>query len=385
MLVHFFEQGRWGAPAKADTEEQSLTAEDQLFILMQAAQYLAATRGLAAPEARICYERAESLCHFLDRPQLLYVALMGLWRYSVASDTLTAAMEAAERVYSLAQEQNNPALMIGGCTPLAITLYFLGDFETGQKYTKRALQLWRSGVTSPVEEVDVPAVSILCFEALFEWHAGESALCHANMAEAISLANELNDMHGLAVALLHAGLLAYFERDRVEVERCASRLVEMSTRHNFPFWLAGGKVLGGWARSAAGDPAEGISWINEGIRDLGTAGARVVSGWLLLKAEALHFAERNSEALETIEEAHALIASYEERWPAAELHRLRAVLLAATGGNDAEIEAAFHAAISTAKQQKSLSLEKRARTSYAEYCRQKASGSSEHELRLPLS
>jgi hypothetical protein len=106
---------------------------------------------------------------------------------------------------------------------------------------------------------------------------------------------------------------------------------------------------------------------------------------LLLKAEALHFAERNSEALETIEEAHALIASYEERWPSAELHRLRAVLLAATGENDAEIEAAFHAAISTAKQQKSLSLEKRAEATYAEYRRHKASGCTENGLRLPLN
>jgi tetratricopeptide (TPR) repeat protein len=374
VLVHFFEQGRWGSLVETDTEEQSLTAEDQLFILMQGAQYLAATRGLAAPEARICYERAQSLCHSLGRPLLLYVALMGLWRYSVSSDTLTAAMEAAERVYSLTQKQNNPALMIGGCTPLAITLYFLGDFETGQIYTKRALQLWRSGVTSPVEEVDVPAVSILCFEALFEWHAGEIALCHSTMAEAISLAKELNDMHGLAVALWHAGWLAYFARNRVEVERCASDLVEVSTRHNFPFWLAGGKVLGGWARSAAGDPAGGISWINEGIQDFRATGAiRGTPGWLLLKAEALHFAERNSEALETLEEAHALIESYEERWPASELHRLRAVLFAVTGRDNTEIDASFRVAISTAKQQKSLSLEKRAEATYAEYRRHKAS------------
>ena len=42
-------------------------------------------------------------------------------------------MEAAERVYSLTQKQDNPALMIGGCTPLAITLYFLGDFEDRAK------------------------------------------------------------------------------------------------------------------------------------------------------------------------------------------------------------------------------------------------------------
>ena len=68
VLVHFFEHGRWGSPVETGVEGQSVTAEDQLFILMQAGQYLTATRGLAAPEARICYERAESLCHSLDLP-----------------------------------------------------------------------------------------------------------------------------------------------------------------------------------------------------------------------------------------------------------------------------------------------------------------------------
>ena len=37
VLVHFFEHGRWGSPVETGVEGQSLTAEDQLFILMQAA------------------------------------------------------------------------------------------------------------------------------------------------------------------------------------------------------------------------------------------------------------------------------------------------------------------------------------------------------------
>ena len=45
VLVHFFEHGRWGSPVKTGVEGQSLTAEDQLFILMQAGLYLTATRG----------------------------------------------------------------------------------------------------------------------------------------------------------------------------------------------------------------------------------------------------------------------------------------------------------------------------------------------------
>ena len=55
-LAHFFEQGRWGSPAQGSVKAQSLTAEDQLFVLMQAGLYLTLTRGLGAPEARICYE-----------------------------------------------------------------------------------------------------------------------------------------------------------------------------------------------------------------------------------------------------------------------------------------------------------------------------------------
>jgi hypothetical protein len=83
VLVHFFEHGNWGSPVETAVEGQTLTAEDQLFILMQAAAYLTAIRGLGASEARICCERAESLCHSLDRPLLLYVALIGQWAATV--------------------------------------------------------------------------------------------------------------------------------------------------------------------------------------------------------------------------------------------------------------------------------------------------------------
>ena len=109
---------------------------------------------------RICYERAEPLCHSLNRPLLLYVALIGQWRYSLVTDKLTAAMQIAKRVYSLAQEQNDPALMIGAYSALAVTLYYLGDFETARQYAMRGLQIWRSGtVQFPVEEVDAPIVT----------------------------------------------------------------------------------------------------------------------------------------------------------------------------------------------------------------------------------
>jgi hypothetical protein len=105
---------------------------------------------------------------------------------------------------------------------------------------------------------------------------------------------------------------------------------------------------------------------------------------LALKAEALYLADRTSEALETISEADAMAERREERWWSAELHRLRGVFLAAMGAEEAQIEASFCAAIRTATEQKSVSLEKRAEGTFAEYRRQKASGSGGRGIRLPL-
>ena len=386
VLAHFFEQGHWGSLAETRTEGQSLTPEDQLFILMQAGLYLTATRGFQSPEARICYYHAEPLCHSLNRPLQLYLALMGHYRFSLVTDRLTATMQTAKRIYSLAQEQNDAALLIGAYRALASTLYFIGDFRYARQHALRAVEIWRSGVPqSAAEEVIAPAVGSLCFDALSQWHLAQIASSKETMAEAISLAKELNHMHALAVALCFAGFLGQFERNPAEVERWTSDLIELSTRQHFTFWLHAGETLRGWARSVAGDTTEGVAWIEEGIENMRTGGWRLCLPYALAcKAEALHLADRTSEALEAIREAERVVERSEERWWCAELYRLRGVFLAALGAAEAEIEASFRAAIRIAKEQKSISLATRAEASYAEYRRQKATASRGAGVRLPV-
>jgi hypothetical protein len=199
---------------------------------------------------------------------------MGQWRYTMMTDKLTATLQIAKRIYSLAQEQNEPARMIGAYTVMAATLYHLGDFETARQYWMRGVKIWRSGgVRSSFEEVDSQAVSCLSHEALIEWHFGEIASSRVTMAEAISLAKELNDMHGLAVALFYAAALGYFELNPAVVEHLASDLIELSTRHNFAHWLATGAIYRGWARSASGDTVAGIAEMEEGIGDYRAMGS----------------------------------------------------------------------------------------------------------------
>ena len=192
-------------------------------------------------------------------------------------------------------------------------------------------------------------------------------------------------MNALALALRWAALFGHAEHNPAEVDRLASDLIELSTRHNFAFWLANGAIHRGWARSVSGDTAEGIPWIERGIRDYRANGTVLsLPLYLAAKAEALHLADRTSEALEAINEAQALAEKFEQHNFCAELHRLKAVFLAAMGAEETQIEASFCQAFRTAKEQKSVSLEKRAEASYAEYCRQKAKRSGESGFRIPL-
>jgi hypothetical protein len=60
------------------------------------------------------------------------------------------------------------------------------------------------------------------------------------------------------------------------------------------------------------------------------------------------------------------------------------VFLTALGAEETQIEASFCEAIRVAQEQKSCSLEKRAKRTFAEYRGQKASGSRGRGFRLPL-
>src|SRR5215472_6118623 len=224
---------------------------------------------------------------------------MAQWHYSLITDKLTATLQVAKRVYSLAQEQHDSALMMGAYRTLAVTLYFSGDFETAQQNAMRGVQIWRSrGVQFPVEEVMSPVVVCLCYGALYQWHLGEVPSCQADIAKAISLAKELNDIYALGHALWSAGSLGHFERNPAEVDCLASDLIELSAHHNFVHWLALGAIFRGWARSASGNPAEGIPWIEQGIRDFrATSTVLGLPSQLARKAEEP--AETNCRTLQT--------------------------------------------------------------------------------------
>ncbi|HEU4678207.1 MAG TPA: hypothetical protein VFS35_01720, partial [Terrimicrobiaceae bacterium] len=298
-----------------------------------------------------------------------FVALIGQWRHSLVTGKLSTTLRIAERIFALAQEQKGSAPLVKACMALAATHYYLGSFQEARRAALRGIEILHAGgdLQAQAEELDEPAIACLCHEALCAWHFGEPS-CHAPIDEAIALATKIGDTHGLAVALYFGMILGHFERDPAEVESKAADLVELSTRQGFVHFLPLATILLGWARGISGQTAQAISWIEDGMEKLRASGGVLCWPYFLaLKAEPLHLAGRTTEALEVITQAEAIAEQSGELWWSADLQRLRGVFLAALGAEDARIASSFRDAMRTARDQKSISLERRAEQAYADY------------------
>jgi serine/threonine protein kinase len=118
VLVHFFEHGRWGSPVEMPPRGADPHCGGSALSPHAGRAIFNGHSRNGSTRAPNFYERAEFLCHSLNRPRLLYAALIGQWRYSLQTDKLTATTQIAKRVYSLAQERNDAGLMIGACQAL---------------------------------------------------------------------------------------------------------------------------------------------------------------------------------------------------------------------------------------------------------------------------
>jgi predicted ATPase len=136
----------------------------------------------------------------------------------------------------------------------------------------------------------------------------------------------------------------------------------LSTERGFPFWSTLGTILQGWALAAQGQGAEGIAQIHKGLVALRATGAENFRPYFLaLLADAYGKMMQVREGLALLDEALALVNKTGERWPEAELHRLKGeLLLSLSGDNHAEAEECLRQALDVARCQHTKSLELRA-------------------------
>jgi predicted ATPase len=216
-----------------------------------------------------------------------------------------------------------------------------------------------------------PGVLCRVYGAFALWHLGYPDQALQRIQEALILAQELSHPLSLAVALDFAAWLDQLCRKRQAAQERAETAVALCTEQEFPFWLAWGTLLQGWALVERGQGEEGITRLLQGLAAYQATGAEVVRPYFLaLLAEAYRTVGQAEEGLSVLAEALAVAHRTGERFYEAELYRLKGELLltragrrakaAGKKGSGAEAEGCFQKAITIAHHQRAKSLELRA-------------------------
>jgi predicted ATPase/class 3 adenylate cyclase len=368
-----------------DTEER-VRAELALQAIL--GPVLMATKGQASPEVDATYTRAYALCQQVpDAPQHFPV-LRGLWNVHLFQGNHRTAQELGERLFALAQRQQNPAFLPWGYTVQGLVLFYRGTFASAYEQFAQGMRLYNPEQyrAQAFAFAQNPGVVCQAFGAYALWFLGYPEQALRQSEAALRQAQVLPSAFHQATALNFTSRLYHYCRDVQAALGRSETLVALSSEHGFPVWLAQGQLQRGWALSMQGEGIEGLRQLQEGLALWRASGSGLWLPYALsLLAEAYGKTRQTDEGLTVLTEALTLVDKTEERFWEAELYRLKAELFLQQSSNNAtEAETCFHQALDVARHQQAKSLELRTATSLARLWQSQDKRQDAYDLLAPV-
>jgi predicted ATPase len=252
-----------------------------------------------------------------------------------------------------------------------------------QSMTHYYAQQHRSSMSLPWDGNGVLCVSRAAWVL---WYLGYADQAARRSHEAVTLAQQMAHPFRHATALSAVVMFHQFRREMRATQEHAEALISLTTVQGFPFWLAFGSLMRGWALTHQGQGKKGIEQMTQGLRAYRATGAELFQSYALtLLAEAYGTIEEPEEGLAVLTEALKLVDTTGERWYESEIYRLKgALLLQQSADNQAEAERCFHQAIAIAQSQSAKSFELRAATNLAKLWQRQGKRHEAYDLLAPV-
>jgi predicted ATPase len=335
--------------------------QEELALQVTLGPALIATKGHAAPEVEQTYTRARELCQQVGETPQLFRVLRGLWLFYNVRAAHETARELGEQCLRWAQQVHDPALLLEAHRPLGITLFCLGEIASARAHLEQGIALYdpQQHRSHAFHYSIHPGMACCSYAAWALWLLGYAKQALQRSQEAILLAQE--HPLSLAQALSWAAWLHQLRREPHAAKECAERAMALCSEQRFPYFLAWGTILQGWALAAEGQGEAGMAQMRQGLAAHRATGAEEHRPFFLaLLAEAYGRAGQVEEGLSVLTEALAAVDKTGEHVYEAELYRLKGELLQKQATAMGAVEECVHHAVSVAHQQSAKSLELRA-------------------------
>jgi predicted ATPase len=350
---------------------------------------LIAVKGYAAAEVGETYRYARQLCEHLDDPHQLFHVLWGLWAYALVRAEYQTAHTLGEQLLTLAQQAQDPMILLVAHRALGTVLSFLGAVASAQTHFAQGVALYDPKQHRASALLYGEDAGVIChsFAAWTLWCLGYPDQGLARNQEAVMLAQQIAHPFSLCFALSRAAMFHQFRREMPAVQEHAESALMLATDQGFPQWKANGAILRGWALLAhQGQVKEGIEQLTQGLTTYRATGAELGRPYCLALLADVHGTLGEPEAgLTALTEALTRVDTTGERWYEPELYRLKGeLLLQQNSDNQAKAESCFHQAIAIAQNQSAKSWELRTATSLARLWQQQGKRQEAHDLLAPV-
>ena len=357
---------------------------------------LMVARGYAAPEVEHAYRRALALCERVGGPTERFRVLRGYWAHVSVRGDLPRAERFGHQLLELADNADDPGFHAEARFAAGCTAFWQGAFTAARDHLERgAAKLGDVDAAAAYAFGQHPAVAYVSYRAWTTFVLGYFDQARVDPGP-VKRARELGHPFTLASALFFEAVLAQLRDEADAAREHAGAVMHLAREQRFPYWLAMGTVLDGWAQAAQGETGEGMAQIRDGLQQFRACGAELASTYFLglLADTSLRAAQQERESPEgwidaglgSVADALAAGERTGERVYTAELYRLQGEMLSRqTGNGDGRLPAethdraaaCFRQAIAVAREQEAKYFELRAAMSFFRLCR--TSATSERE------
>lgn len=370
--------------ALPDTAERS---QHELALQVALGHVLIATQGYAAEDVERAHARARQLCQHVGNTPSLFSALVGLHAFYQTRGPLPTALQLAQQLLALAQQERDPALLVEAHVALGCTLSLQGELSVAEARFAQGLALYdpRAHAAHALHYGLDPRVSCLANASWNRWLLGYPTQALAHSHEALELAHGLSHPFSQAFAFNYAAGLAQYCGDVPAVAAHAESLRVLAEEEGFRHMEATARNMRGWALVVQGQATEGLTLMREALTERQATGAPARVRFLAMLAAAYGRADRIDEGLARLADARAWVEASGERDHAAEVHRLQGeLLLKLSSTYHAQAAVCFHQALDIARHQQAKSLELRAVMSLARLWQSQGKRQEAYALLAPV-
>ncbi|GAB1258682.1 AAA family ATPase [Aurantivibrio plasticivorans] len=269
-----------------------------LELLLMQASALTTLKGFADANAGQAYLEARKINGVVGSVKSRIRVLVGLWVHDWVRGNLNQSLTHANQLMAIAQQSQQPALMLQAHAGIGQLHLHLGELNTALEHLRIGLSYITDNPPATLPEQNA-AVSCAAYAA---WTA--SLLGKTDEArEFFQRSQILSRVHTNPYAeSIHCALCSEHLMLEGDIDGClsiATKAITISREHHFNFWLGTALVMAGWAQARQGKAQAASAATKEGIEIFEATGAGVqLANWYGLKAETLLLAHQYKSALD---------------------------------------------------------------------------------------